>query len=137
MRHHPLFPITATPGNNTRPRLLRNVRVEDCRVSDFLLGMIRIEQSPHFLLARDIVSGMSTQSSGALYRLYRKSQFSFNQEQSLVDEKYFRDKVLAPDFDLALTAVKMGGRYLVLDGFHRLAIAAAHDVKTVLIEASK
>lgn len=128
---HPLFPPEA---HGVGDKLLGPVIIvpnRKCRVVDFFLGPIPIELSPHYIYARDLLQGQGGGSSASYYQLYRNAMFSFNPEQSLTDLEFFRGKVLSPRFDIPIEITSDAQGFLVVHGFHRLAIAAAHGRKFV------
>lgn len=132
MENHPLFPEPSDRPNISRRRSRQ--KITKCSVIDYILGPVGVHETPHYFFARDIVCGFSAESSALLYILYRRKQFGFNEADSKIDLEYFRQKILNPRLDYSVSVERRGRSLVVQDGFHRLAIAAAHGQEWVWCE---
>lgn len=77
------------------------------------------------------MKGESFHASRRAYQLYRSYQFGYSEDQTIIDANYFQEKVLSPNFALPIEGYFVLGKFHVSDGFHRLAIAAAHDLEFI------
>ncbi len=130
MQNHPLFPRYS--AEQTFQEEKKEILVTNCFVKDFRIGYMSIFLTPHYFFARDVAKNQNSTSSGSFYALYRRDQFDFNDNECKVDLDFFRKKINQPNFDLPISIIHRNGWGLVLDGFHRLAIAAAYGRPSIL-----
>ncbi len=135
MGDHPLFSKRLDETSSISRR--SKGRVTQFLVVDFILGPVPVRETPHYLLARDIVHSLSTESSALYYMLYRRRQFGFSATESEIDLEYFRQKIRDPSLEMPILVERRGRRLVVVDGFHRLAIAAAYGEKWVWFNLEK
>ena len=131
MEPHPLF-LKKNLGCNLVSNFVTYINIDSCFVSDHLGRLTRIWATPHYFLARDIVQNLDNYSSTTFYRLYRKDQFGFNENELQTDVEFFKKKILNPKFTYPIITRKKRGLTIVVDGFHRLAIAKAYGKVDIL-----
>lgn len=128
--HHPLFPEGERPFEDKTTGFAM-VSIRSLYVIDFQLGLVKVHLTPHFFLARAALTNENLTPAIAFYKAYRINQFKFSSQEARVDVDFFLTKVLNPNFGIPISCKLNGFSIICQDGFHRLAIHAAHGKKRI------